>query len=135
MGDTVHPLDLTPKPKLPKLVQVLLPRTAQTMVFYSRSMAAPCPADPFRLAAWSICIRPRDDRSPLCWLRTGRRAVGAARQTKSPGEGARPGQPGSTSDAAPCLIPPRNGPRRDANPNAPGPSQVPPGQVTSHPRP
>lgn len=41
-----------------------------------------------------------------------------------------------TSDAAPCLIPPRSGPRRrDANPNVPSPAQVPPGQVASHPTP
>lgn len=63
----------------------------------------------------------------------GRRAVGAARQTKPPGEGGRRRPLGRTSDAAPCLIPPRSGPRRDANPNAPGPSKVPPGQVVSHP--
>lgn len=75
--DSARLLGLTPKPKLPKPVQVPSPGTAQTMVLYPGSAAAPCPADPFRLeacggtlAAWSICIRPGDS-SPLCWLRTG----------------------------------------------------------------
>jgi hypothetical protein len=86
-------LGLTPKLKLPKPVQVFSPRTAQTMVLYPGSTAAPCPADPFRLeagggtlAAWSICIWPGDS-SLLCWLRTGAPGGGRSSPDKAAGGG------------------------------------------------